>query len=143
LGREKTVKSNFREGAFVLRFLRLSLVIGLALALPACRSSVEPVSATLGIASNGTVVTLTNTSDASIYYYLVDPEFLAVADLALCTSPTCPHVPPHSSMDVPYTAIVGRHSAGTQVSVIEWRLAITLSGRLEQIGWHSRTFSLQ
>ena len=128
----------------MLRLLRHSLLAAFCLALPACRSSVEPAGAPLDFASDNAAITLTNPNPWPVYYTTMDPEFLALYDGIPCPDPTlnCQHVPANGSLRIPFTDIMGFSASSTKVLLWEYRLVPKKSG-YEQRDFFSRTFTVR
>lgn len=128
----------------MLRLLRLSLICVLGLALPGCRSTVEPASVPLDFTSDNAAITLTNSNPWPVYYAMMDPEFLALYDGVPCSDPTlnCQHVPANGSQRIPFTQIMGFSASSTKVLLWEYRLVPKNSG-YEQRDFVSRTFTVR
>jgi len=107
--------------------MRLARVFLLASAVGsfACNSPTNPSYQPLSPSSNGTVVTLENPNAVPIYYMLANPRFLAVADLATCMNPSCPNVPAHGAVHVPYTQIAGYDQSESTATLLQWRLTVS------------------
>ena len=103
-----------------------------AVCLAACDSPTSLSYEPLRVSSNGSEVTLENPNSVPIYYMLANPEFLALADFALCVSPSCPNVPARSTLHVPYTQIAGYDAAETTATLWQWRLTVDVAGNRQQ-----------
>ncbi|HEY2853983.1 MAG TPA: hypothetical protein VGJ18_14105 [Gemmatimonadaceae bacterium] len=110
-----------------MRLARAFLLVS-AVASSACNSPTNPSYQPLRPSSNGTAVTLENPNAVPIYYMLANPEFLALADFAACVSPSCPNVPAHGAVHVPYTQIAGYEQSESTATLSQWRLTISPSG---------------
>jgi hypothetical protein len=109
------------------RSLRV-LPLLLAVVVLACTSPTEPRQLRVIAAANA--VTMENPNDWPVFYVLANPGFLALVDLALCEDPAsnCPRVPPHGTVHVSYSDIVGYDAAETEATLMHWRLERQVDG---------------
>jgi hypothetical protein len=116
-----------------MRNLRSFAVALATLTLLACEAPTSTASQLLAVSADGTALALRNPNAWPVFYLAVDPNFLALADFALCTNPDsdCPRVPAFGTVRVPYTDIAGNHTGQTTVRVMQWRLQRTASGEYE------------
>jgi hypothetical protein len=100
----------------------------LALSVLACSSPTEPRQLHVIAAAN--TVTISNPNNWTVFYLLANPQFLALADLALCEDPSmpCPRVPPRGNVQVAYSDIVGYEPGETEATLWQWRLERQLDG---------------
>ena len=94
---------------------RILVSLGL-LSLVACNSPTEP----LGVVAAPPSLKLTNPSDASIYYFIVERVYAARINWGPCANPrTCAAVPPHATSTVPYDDI-GGYAPGAKEAIVYW-----------------------
>ena len=117
-----------------MRFMRppRPLLLALLVGSFACDSPTSPSYQPLRSSSNGIEVTLDNPNGVPVYYMLANPGFLALADFALCVSPSCPNVPAHGTVHVPYTQIAGYDQSEATATLWQWRLKLSASGASQQ-----------
>src|SRR2546423_8997414 len=107
--------------------MRRKYALGMALAtvtLSSCRSTTSPSGQLLNISTDGSAITLENRNTWPVFYFAVDPGFLALIDFALCNDPasSCPRVPALGSSRVAYGDIAGYHTGEADVVIYQWRL---------------------
>ena len=107
--------------------MRRKYALAMALAtvtLSSCRSTTSPSGQLLNISTDGSALTLENRNDWPVFYFAVDPGFLALIDFALCNDPAsnCPRVPALGSSRVAYGDIAGYHTGEADVVIYQWRL---------------------
>ena len=114
--------------------MRLARPVLLALLVGsfACESPTSPSYQPLRPSSNGTEVTLQNPNGVPVYYMLANPGVLVLADFALCVNPSCPNVPAHGTVHVPYTQIMGYDQSETTATLWQWRLKVSATGTSQQ-----------
>jgi len=110
-----------------IRSLRV-LPLLVAVSVFGCSSPTEPRQLRVVAAAN--TVTIENPNGWPVFYLLANPGFLAVVDLALCGDPAsnCPRVPPHGTVHVAYSDIVGYDAAETEATLMQWRLERQVDG---------------
>lgn len=81
------------------------------------------------IAAAGTV-TMENPNSWPVFYLVANPNFLALADFALCEDPAanCPRVPARGTAHVAYADIAGYEPGETEATLWQWRLERQLDG---------------
>lgn len=90
----------------------------------ACDSPVGP----LVIQTRPSSLLLTNRSDSSLYYFIVERESSALVDWIVCESPSCPGVGPHSAKAIAYSQIVGYSDGEREAMLYWWRLVPAPAG---------------
>ena len=104
--------------------MRSAIVLLASLFMIACGDSPTTVrTSELSVQFRSAGLVLTSHVTEPLYILAADPDFLALADLAPCLSPTCPSVPPHGTATVDRAAIVGYAATTTRVTVVYWRLS--------------------
>lgn len=113
--------------------------------LLSCNSPTEVVNRPLAVMTDGANVTLANGNSVPIFYLLINPNILALADYVLCQDPSsgCPRVAPHATVRVPYGNIFGYASSEKTVTVTQWRLQRTVQGTYQTVDLRSTTVPLQ
>ena len=104
---------------------KYALAMALAtVTLSSCRSTTSPSGQLLNISTDGSAITLENRNAWPVFYFAVDPGFLALIDFALCNDPAsnCPRVPALGSSRVAYGDIAGYHTGEADVVNYQWRL---------------------
>lgn len=102
--------------------MRILLLAGLALL--ACGEPAAPVSTELLVADarQGTV-RLANLTRESVYYFVVERDFAALALFAPCANPiTCPKVPARGNVEVDYDDVAGYQAGAKEAIVFHYRL---------------------
>ena len=107
--------------------MRTKLTIAFAIALvtlSSCRSTTSPTTRFLTVSTDGSAMTLQNPNAWPVFYFAVDPNFLALLDFVLCSDPSssCPRVPALGTSRVPYSDIAGYHDGQKDVVIYQWRL---------------------
>src|SRR2546430_3230224 len=107
--------------------MRRKYALAMALAtvtLSSCRSTTSPSGQLLNISTDGSAITLENRNAWPVFYFAVDPGFLALIDFALCNDPAsnCPRVPALGSSRVAYGDIAGYHTGEADVVIYQWRV---------------------
>ena len=102
----------------------LRAIVALAFAgVLACGSSapLEPDRGVSAIAFGGTL-RLSNRSDSTVYYMIVDPAILPLLDYVPCTTKGagCRWLEPHSRVSLTNAEILGQPTALDEVLVIYW-----------------------
>ena len=101
--------------AAVIRFAAVGAAC-LAAALVGCSSSFGPVD----VVTQASALRILNSSDAPIYYFIVERQSAALVDWAPCTKPsTCPSVAAHGDAEVPFSRIVG-YEPGEREAIFYW-----------------------
>src|SRR2546423_13599663 len=106
--------------------MRRKSALAMALAtvtLSSCRSTTSPSGQLLNISTDGRAITLENRNAWPVFYFAVDPGFLALIDFALCNDPasSCLRVPALGSSRVAYGDIAGYHTGEADVVIYQWR----------------------
>ena len=131
--------------------MRRKYALAMALAtvtLSSCRSTTAPTSPTgqlLNISTDGRAITLENRNAWPVFYFAVDPGFLALIDFALCNDPasSCPRVPALGSSRVAYGDIAGYHTGEADVVIYQWRLERKADGTYTATQLHTVTVPLR
>ena len=119
------------------------LAIGLIVLFAACNATTTPKGQLLSISADGSEITLENHTDRTVYYLAVDPEFLALADFALCNDPsTCKGISPQGTARVAYRDIVGFRDGEKDVVVWQWHLEPNGDGTYRVAEFHATTIPL-
>ena len=120
-----------------------ALLCLLAVTVLACNSPTEPGQLRILAAAN--TVTMENPNPWPVFYLLANPQFLAVADLALCEDPAspCPRVPPRGTVHIAYSDIVGYANGETEATLWQWRLVRQLDGTYQSSDLHTTTVTLR
>src|SRR5690242_2870746 len=102
----------------------------LAAALLACSSLTGTEPRQLRVVAAANTVTMENPNDWPVFYLVANPNFLALADFALCEDPSanCPRVPARGTVHVAYTDIAGYQAGETEAMLWQWRLERQLDG---------------
>lgn len=106
------------------------LMLSVGLALLGCAEPTGPVSSELLVADarQGTV-RLANLTRESIYYFVVERDFAALALFGQCTNPvTCPKVPARRTIEVDYDDIAGYEAGAEEAIVLHYRLVAADGG---------------
>jgi len=98
--------------------------------LAACRDATGPRSDVLTVDAGPVpgVLRLQNRTGEPVYYFVVERETLAVIDFLLCTDPSCPSVPPHGEVKLPYGRITGYHERAKEAVMFHWHLRAKAGG---------------
>ena len=128
--------------------MRTKYALAIALAtvtLSSCKSTTSPTGQLLNISTGGSAITLENRNAWPVFYFAVDPGFLALIDFALCTDPasSCPRVPALGTSRVPYSDIAGYHAGQTDVVIWQWRLERDSKGAYTVTELHTITVPLK
>lgn len=115
----------------IMKLVRPFLLVSILGSL-ACNSPTDLHYQPLRPSSNGTEVTLQNPNGVPIYYLLANPGLLALADFALCNGPSCPNVPAHGTVQVPYAQIAGYDQSEATATLWQWRLRVSATGTSQQ-----------
>src|SRR6266436_5779877 len=84
--------------------------------LVGCNSSFAPVD----VVPQASALRIVNTSDAPIYYFLVERQSAALIDWAPCTNPSaCSSVAAHGDAQVPFSQIAG-YEPGEREAIFYW-----------------------
>lgn len=100
------------------------------LALLGCGEPTGPVNSELLVADarQGTV-RLANRTRESVYYFVVERNFAALASFAACTDPaTCPKVPARGTIEVDYDDVAGYEPGAAEAIVLHYRLVAADGG---------------
>lgn len=112
--------------------MKLARVLAGLFAIPvlACSSPTGTEPRQLRVIAAANTVTMENPNDWPVFYIVANPNFLALADFALCEDPAsnCPRVPARGTAHVAYTDIAGYVAGETEATVMEWRLERQLDG---------------
>ena len=105
-------------------------VLSIAIGFAACSNPVEVSSSDIVSArAEAKVLTITNTSDDPVYYFVADREALALLDWAVCRDPsTCKAIAPHSSKRIIYSEIAAYQTGSGSAVVFHWKLFAQGSG---------------
>lgn len=95
-----------------------------AMVVAACEAPVGPLVIQTGPSS----LLLTNRSDSSLYYFIVERESSALIDWIACESPSCPRVGSHSAKTIPYSQIAGYSDGEREAILYWWRLVPAAAG---------------
>src|SRR3989440_12091058 len=128
--------------------MRRKYALAMALAtvtLSSCRSTTSPSGQLLNISTDGSAITLENRNAWPVFYFAVDPGFLALIDFALCNDPAsnCPRVPALGSSRVAYGDIAGDHTGEADVVTYQWRLGRKADGTCTTAQLHTVTVPLR
>jgi len=97
-------------------------------AILACSSPTEP----LDVVAAPPSLKLTNPSEVSVYYFIVERGYAARINWGPCTNPrTCVGIPPNATRSVPYTSIGGYAPDAQEAIVYWWHLTPRLGGQFE------------
>ena len=108
----------------------LSSVLFAVLASTGCANPIDPASDLITARAKASDQTLevTNTSTDKVYYFVADPEKLALVDWSVCLDPAraeCTFIAPGATKRISYTEFLGIGSTGTKAIVYHWRLIPT------------------
>jgi hypothetical protein len=77
-------------------------------------------------------VTLVNTSDDPVYFFVANRGALALLDWAICLDPArCTPILPHSTTNVSYSQIAAYQKGSDQAVVFHWRIVTKGSGQYD------------
>ena len=116
----------------------------LAVVVLACSSPTGTEPRDLHVIAAANVVTMENPNDWPVFYLVVNPNFLALADFALCENPAsdCPRVPARGTAHVAYTDIAGYEAGETAATLWQWRLERQLDNTYRAKDFKSTTVTL-
>lgn len=128
----------------IKRVRALGLALGVV-SLLGCNSSTGTRNERLRVVAAAKVVTMENPNDVAVFYFLVNPDFLALLDFALCTDPmsTCPRVAARDVAHVPYDDIAGYQDGEKTATLLEWRLERRPAGDYEPVNLQTTTIQLR
>lgn len=95
-----------------------------AIVVAACDAPAGP----LAVWARPPSLLLTNRSDSSLYYFIVERESSALIDWIVCESPSCPGVGPRSAKAIPYSQIAGYSDGDREAILYWWRLVPAPAG---------------
>ena len=102
--------------------VRTLSVLFAALAI-GCSSSTDPETDILSAHAENQTLTLVNTSDDPVYFFVADKDALALIDWTVCIDPAkCTPVPPHSTKLVLYSQIAAYQQGSGNAVVYHWRI---------------------
>lgn len=121
-----------------------SLRAVLAVALLACSSPTGTEPRQLRVLAAANTVTMENPNDWPVFYVVANPNFLALADFALCEDPAsnCPRVPARGTAHVSYADIAGYEAGETEATLMQWRLERQLDGTFRAKDFQATRFAL-
>ena len=125
--------------------MRSLRVLGLlSVAVLACSSVTGTEPRQLRVTAAANTVTIENPNDWPVFYIVANPNFLALADFALCEDPTanCPRVPARGTAHVAYTDIAGYEAGETEATLMQWRLERQLDGTYKAKDFSATRFGL-
>lgn len=98
------------------------------LAFIGCAGPSSPSASTelLSVRVNGETFTLTTQSAEPVYYMVANPDALIL--LALCRTPSCPHVTAGHPVILPLTSIAGYFAGGHTGMAYYWHLMTSIEG---------------
>jgi hypothetical protein len=102
-----------------------SSVLFAVLAFVGCANPTDPASDLITARAANQTLQLTNTSNDKVYYFVGDPEKLALIDWAVCLDPAkaeCTFIAPGATKRINYSEFLGTESSGTKAIVYHWRL---------------------
>ena len=103
--------------------IRPLLVLYAAAAIAGCSSSTDPASDVLSVHAENQTLTLMNSSDDPVYYFVADKDALALVDWAVCLDPSrCSGVPAKSSRTLAYSEIAAYQPGSANAIVYHWRI---------------------
>lgn len=121
----------------------LLLCIGAA----ACHDPAGPNERPLSVFTDGANLTLANGNRVPIFYSVVNPDILALANSVFmpCNDPTssCPRVSPGGTIRMPYGEIPGYQGDESTIAVSQWRLIPNSDGKFTVTDFRSFTVSLR
>lgn len=103
----------------------LSSVLFAALVITGCSNPTDPATDLIKAKSGDQTLQVTNTSTDKVYYFVADPEKLALVDWAVCTDPSrteCTFIAPGATKRISYSEFLGIGSSGKKAIVYHWRL---------------------
>jgi hypothetical protein len=115
-----------------------------AVAVFACSSPTGTEPRQLRVIATANTVTMENPNDWPVFYLVANPNFLALADFALCEDPAsnCPRVPARGTAHVAYTDIAGYEAGETEAALWQWRLVRQLDGTYRATDFQTTTVQL-
>jgi len=116
----------------------------LAVAVLACSSPTGSEPRELRVIAAASTVTMENPNAWPVFYLVVNPNFLALADFALCEDPeaNCPRIPPRGTAHVAYTDIAGYEPGETEATLWQWRLERQPDGTYRSKDFKATTIAL-
>ena len=94
-----------------------------------CASSTDPETDILSAHAENQALTLENTSDDPVYFFVADKDALALIDWTVCIDPAkCTPVQPHSTKVVPYSQIAAYQPGSGNAVVYHWRIIAKAAG---------------
>ena len=103
----------------------LSSVLFAGLAFVGCANPTGPASDLITAKAANLTLELTNTSSDKVYYFVSDPEKLALLDWAVCVEPSkaeCTFIAPGATKKISYSEFMGTESTSMKAIVYHWRL---------------------
>jgi hypothetical protein len=115
-----------------------------AVAALACSSPTGTEPRQLRVIATANTVTMENPNAWPVFYIVANPNFLALADFALCEDPAsnCPRVPAKGTAHVAYADIAGYEVGETEATLMEWRLERQLDGSYRAKDFQTTTVQL-
>jgi hypothetical protein len=109
--------------------IRLLSVLFAAAAIAGCSSSTDPASDVLSVHVENQTLTLVNSSDDPVYYFVADKDALALIDWVVCIDPSrCTAVPARSSRTLAYSEIAAYQPGSANAVVYHWRITTKPAG---------------
>ena len=88
-----------------------------------CASSTDPETDILSAHAENQTLTLVNTSDDPVYFFIADKDALALLDWTVCIDPAkCTPVNPRSTKVVLYSQIAAYQPGSGNAVVYHWRI---------------------
>jgi len=109
-----------------------TLSVMLAVLAIGCSSTTDPESDILLAHAEHRAITLVNTSDDPVYFFVADTDALALLDWAVCLDPAkCTPVLPHSTKIVRYSEIAAYQEGSRNAVVYHWRIITKAPGQYD------------
>ena len=97
-----------------------------------CSSSTDPSTDILSAHAENKTLTLVNTSDDPVYFFVADKDALALLDWAVCIDPSkCTPVAPRSTKLVSYSEIAAYQEGSGNAVVYHWRIISKGEGKYD------------
>ena len=109
-----------------------NLSVLLAVLAIGCSNATDPESELLSAHAENQRITLVNTSDDPVYFFVADKDALALLDWAVCVDPArCTPIQPHSTKIVQYSEIAAYQQGSGNAVVYHWRIITKAPGQYD------------